>query len=142
MQKIRFIISSLIISLGGALTIGVSSAAALPVLVQPHAFAVSTSEACKGLSELNSSQSCTKDGQKSLLDLVKATVNILSIIVGAVAVLAVVLSGFKYITAGGDSNKVGSAKSTLVYALVGLAVAVLAQAIVRFVLTNAVTVAN
>jgi hypothetical protein len=39
-------------------------------------------------------------------------------------------------TAGGDSQSVASARSALIYSLVGLAVAVLAQAIVAFVLDN------
>ena len=45
----------------------------------------------------------------------------------------IIISGFKYVTAGGDSAKVGSAKNTLIYALVGLVIAALAQFIVHFV---------
>jgi hypothetical protein len=46
----------------------------------------------------------------------------------------IVLSGFKYITSGGDANKVSSAKSSLVYAIIGLVIVVLAQVIVHFVI--------
>lgn len=68
---------------------------------------------------------------------IQAAVEILSIVVGIAAVIVIIVSGLKYITSGGDSGKVSSAKSTLVYALVGLAIAALAQFLVHFVLTQA-----
>jgi hypothetical protein len=61
-------------------------------------------------------------------------VNILSIIIGAAAIIMIMVSGFKYITSGGDSSKIGSAKSSLIYALIGIAIAGLAQILVQFVL--------
>lgn len=69
--------------------------------------------------------------------IVGAIVSILSYVVGIVAIIMVILSGFRYITSGGDSGKVSSAKNTLIYALIGIAVAVLAQLLVRFVVTQA-----
>ncbi len=67
----------------------------------------------------------------------RTVVEILSYIVGAAAVIAIIYSGFKYITAAGESGKVTNARNSLVYALVGLAVAAVAQFLVHFVLTNA-----
>ena len=67
----------------------------------------------------------------------KLVVNVLSILAGALAVIMVIISGFKYITSAGDPNKVASAKNTLVYALVGIAVAALAQTLVHFVINKA-----
>lgn len=68
-------------------------------------------------------------------------VTIFSIIVGAISIIMIIYGGFRYITSGGDSGKVGNAKNTLLYALVGLIIVALAQLIVRFVLTqtNSVT---
>jgi hypothetical protein len=65
---------------------------------------------------------------------IRAIVRVLAIIVGAVAVIMIVISGFKYITSGGDSGRIASAKQTLIYALVGLAVAALAQILVNIVI--------
>jgi hypothetical protein len=48
----------------------------------------------------------------------------------------ILVSAFKYITSNGDATKIGSAKTTLIYALVGLAIAALAQALVHFVLSE------
>ena len=68
---------------------------------------------------------------------VRALINVLSLIVGIAAVIVIILSGFKYITSAGDSAKITSAKNTLIYALIGLAIAVLAQFLVNFVFNTA-----
>lgn len=69
----------------------------------------------------------------SILTLV---VNIFSIVVGFVAVIMIIVGGFKYITSGGDSGNISGAKNTIIFALVGLVIVALAQVIVRFVLTK------
>jgi hypothetical protein len=74
----------------------------------------------------------------SISKLIKDIVNILSILVGIAAVIMVIYGGFRYITSAGDGSRVAAAKSTLTYALVGLAIAALAQLIVHFVLNKAV----
>ena len=68
---------------------------------------------------------------------IAAAVRILSYFVGVVAIIMIIMGGFKYITSGGDANNITNAKNTLLYALVGLAVAALAQVLVEFVLTAA-----
>ncbi len=77
-------------------------------------------------------------GGASFTGTISAVVSVLSIIVGIAAVIMILVSAFKYITSGGESSKVSSAKTALIYALVGLAVAATAQALVHFVLSNAV----
>lgn len=66
-------------------------------------------------------------------DVANTVVNILSIIVGIAAIIMIIISGLKYVTSGGDANKVGSAKTTLIYALVGLAIAISAKFLVDFI---------
>lgn len=74
---------------------------------------------------------------KSVPSVVATIVNVLSIVVGMVAVIMIIVSGLKYVTSSGDSNKVGSAKSTLTAALIGVAIAALAQFLVHFVIVKA-----
>jgi len=57
-------------------------------------------------------------------------------IVGIISVLMLVWGGIRYIISGGDSKKITDAKNTILYAIVGLIIAVLAYAIVRFVLNG------
>lgn len=70
--------------------------------------------------------------------LIKTIINIVSIVVGVVAVIMIIFGGLKYITSGGDSSNVSSAKNTIIYAIVGLVIVALAQFIVRFVLERSI----
>lgn len=76
-------------------------------------------------------------GTTSLNNLLTQAVNIFSAIVGVIAVIMIIVGGLKYITSGGDSSKVGAAKNTLIYAIIGLVIVALAQVIVHFVLQKA-----
>jgi hypothetical protein len=60
----------------------------------------------------------------------------MSWIAGVVAVAMIIIAGIKYASSSGDSNNISSAKNTLIFALVGLAIAASAQAIVIFVLSR------
>ncbi|HSH17937.1 MAG TPA: pilin [Candidatus Saccharimonadales bacterium] len=72
--------------------------------------------------------------------LLRRIINIFSWVVGVIAVIMIIVGGLRYITSGGDSGNVSSAKNTILYALVGLVIVALAQFIVRFVLTQATTI--
>jgi hypothetical protein len=80
-------------------------------------------------------------GDDSIAKFAQGIVNTFSIVVGVAAVIMIIVGGFRYITSGGDSGRVGSAKNSLIYAIVGLVVVALAQVIVHFVLhqTGAIT---
>lgn len=79
----------------------------------------------------------TGTGTEDLSGIASKVVNIFSIIVGIVAVLMIIYGGFKYITSGGDSGNVSSAKNTLIYAIIGLIIVALAQIIVHYVINTA-----
>lgn len=79
---------------------------------------------------------CDSTASKSVSKLLSTVLNILSWIVGFISIVMVIVGGLKYILSNGDSNGVKSAQSTIVYALVGLAVASLSQVLVRFVLNR------
>ena len=81
----------------------------------------------------------SKDPTKSLSDTIKNGVEVLSVVVGVVAVVMIMIAGFRYITSGGSSDKITSAKNTLMYALIGIIIVALAQVVVKFVLHTATT---
>ncbi len=68
--------------------------------------------------------------------LIKNIVNILLFILGAIAVIMIIIGGLRYTTSNGDASHVKAAKDTILYAVIGLVVALLAYAIVNFVVTN------
>lgn len=76
------------------------------------------------------------DEDARINDLVVTIINIFTWVVGVVAVIMIIIAGFRYVVSGGDSGSVGGAKNTIIYAIVGLIVVILAQVIVRFVVQN------
>lgn len=62
--------------------------------------------------------------------------NTFTYIIGAVAVLMIIIGGLRYVTSNGDPAQLTGAKNTILYAAVGLVIAAMANAIVNFVLTN------
>ena len=69
----------------------------------------------------------------TLGDTVQTVINVLLFIIGAVAVIMIIIGGIKYTISNGDSSQITSAKNTILYAVIGLVVALLAYAIVNFV---------
>lgn len=59
--------------------------------------------------------------------------NVLLFIIGAISVIMLVIGGIRYTTSAGDSTAVTSAKNTILYAIVGIVVALLAYAVVNWV---------
>ena len=74
------------------------------------------------------------DSTASPESLVKQFVNIFLFAVGALSVIMLIWGGIRYTTSAGDSNKVQAAKNTVLYAIVGLVIAILAYAIVNMVI--------
>lgn len=60
--------------------------------------------------------------------------NILLFVLGAVSVIMIIIGGLRYVVSGGDSTSVTAAKNTILYAIVGIVIALLAYAIVNFIL--------
>lgn len=58
------------------------------------------------------------------------------LITGVISVFMVIIGGLRYITSGGDPGKTASAKNTILYAAIGLAVATVSGTIVRFLLSR------
>src|SRR3990167_9750565 len=66
--------------------------------------------------------------------IITKVMQIMVAIVGIFAVITLMISGVKFITSGGDADGAASARRGGLYAMIGLLIAMLAQAIVSFVL--------
>ena len=87
------------------------------------------------LKECNSgSQVCKGTNGSTLYTIVRNVVNLLIFIIGIIAVIMIVIGGFRYTTSGGDGSQTKSARDTIIYAVVGLVIAIMAYSIVNFVL--------
>ena len=63
----------------------------------------------------------------------KTVVNILLFIIGLISVIMLIWGGIRYTTSGGNANSVTAAKNTIMYAIIGLVIAIFAYAIVNWV---------
>lgn len=105
----------------------------VPAIASAQAVDPSTkTDVCEGIAV--SGNQCNSTSGSEINNLVADIVNILSWVVGIAAVIMLIVGGLKYVMSAGDSNATKSAKDTILYAIVGLVIAVLAQGIVRFVL--------
>lgn len=127
----RRLLSSIALAL--ALLVGPMALATVPAYAADSA---SKDAACDAIGLTTSGGGCDETAGSQISEVIATIVSILSVVVGVAAVIMIVVSGFKYVTSGGDSNKVSSAKTSLVYAIVGLIIVALAQFIVHFVLKN------
>ena len=74
---------------------------------------------------------------ENVTDLLTRVINILLALAGLVAVIFLIVGGFRYITAGGNEEAAESGKKTITNAIIGIVVIILAFVIVR-VVSNAV----
>ena len=115
-----------------------------PVAVSAQETANIQENLCSGTefnADLDDPTTCataTADAGTNVNDLIADVINIFSIVVGVVAVIMIIIGGFRYITSGGNDSNISSAKNTIMYAIIGLVIVALAQFIVRFVLSRVV----
>jgi len=118
MKKIAILIASLSLLLMPLLV------AAIPSTT----YADANSDVRQGIDQANSS------GAPSVDNIIAIGLNLFSFVIGVVAVIMVMIAGFRFITANGDANQVSGARTAIIYAIVGLAVVALSQIIVQFTL--------
>lgn len=125
MNKIKAIIISIFVAAGGALAVAAFS--------QTASYAGCSGAQCvtEGVQATGGDASSADPG-----DIIASIVNILLFILGAVAVIMIIFGGIKYTTSNGNPEQIKSAKNTIMYAVVGVVVALLAYAIVNFVVDS------
>lgn len=111
---------------------------AIPVLDAAPALAQCTSDASGGLA---GGAGCAQgaDQQSDLFGeagIFTTITNVLLFIIGAISVIMLIIGGIRYVVSGGDSSAVTNAKNTILYAVIGIIVAILAYAVVNFVITS------
>ncbi len=72
-------------------------------------------------------------GSGKASSLVQSIITLLLWLIGIISVIMIIVGGIRYALSGGDSNSINGAKNTILYAVIGLVVAMLAYAIVNWV---------
>ncbi len=65
---------------------------------------------------------------------VKTITNTMLLVIGIAAVIMLIVGGFRYVLSNGNEKAVSGAKDTILFAIIGIVVALLSYAIVNFVL--------
>lgn len=81
-------------------------------------------------------------GQSDLQETIGNLINVALSFLGIVAVCIVLYGGFKWMTAGGNDEKVGEAKRLMISGLIGLAIIMSAYAIASFVISSVISAAS
>jgi hypothetical protein len=62
--------------------------------------------------------------------------DLLVFLIGAVSVIMIIIGGLRYVISNGDQKSIESAKNTILYAVIGIVVAISSYAIVHFVTSH------
>lgn len=101
------------------------------VLIAPRVFALDVGyQAIEGQLDLGNTDIRTMTAQ---------IINVLMSLLGIIAVVIILLGGFKWMTAMGDEDKVGEAKKLISQGIIGLVIILSAWAIARFVIDSLVS---
>jgi len=109
----------------------VAAIVAAPLVSAELAFATDTTQqACNGVQAAGGGACGTGQLEKFLKDIV----NILLFIIGTISVIMIIVGGLRYVLSGGDAGSIKAGKDTVIYAIIGLVVSIMAYAIVNFVI--------
>lgn len=120
MKKIKqlMVAAALVIGLGGT------------ILAAPTASAVNVFDQCGSNADAAVCKAQSEDSATSMITIV---INTLLFIIGIIAVIMIIVGGIRYTVSNGNASSTKEAKDTILYAVIGLIIAMMAYAIVNFV---------
>ena len=107
------------------------AAGAGALLLAPRVFALDTG--------LNQVENTIQLGNQDIRTTIASIINVLMGLLGIIAVVIILLGGFKWMTSSGNEEKVGEAKQLIMQGIIGLVIILSAWAIARFVIDSLVT---
>ncbi len=120
-----------------AVSVVLGLAIAMPFVRLPLAHAASGALEAEDLLSSDFGDS-TGLGQSDLQTTIGSLIRVALGFLGVVAVVIILFGGFKWMTAGGNDEKVGEAKRLIVAGIIGLAIILSAYAIASFVISSIV----
>ncbi len=106
---------------------------ALAVMIAPMAFGLDGGVRGGADSARGDDQTSELFGAEGIF---RTITNVLLFVLGAISVIMIIIGGLRYVVSGGNATAVTAAKNTILYAIVGVIVALLAYAIINFVLQS------
>ena len=121
MKKIKqlMVAVALVIGLGGT------------ILAAPAVGAVNVFDQCSSNAD---AAVCKAQNDDNATNMITIVINTLLFIIGIIAVIMIIVGGIRYTLSNGNASSTKEAKDTILYAVIGLIIAMMAYAIVNFVI--------
>lgn len=133
MNKLKIIKNKVVVGLSAALMLGMALA---PSMASAAVDAQGGITDVFGTAEISDPANGIALGDQSLQTTVVRLINVALSLLGIIAVVIVLIGGFKWMTAGGNEEKVAEARKLIFAGIVGMAIILSAWAIAKFVLSN------
>lgn len=134
------VFSGLIVAIVAVASVGLVSPSAHAIDVFKNGCDSKTSASTTGgaasSASTGGSNICGASQKDDFATIAKNIINTLLYVVGIVAVVMIIIGGIRYASSNGDSSAIQGAKNTILYAVIGLIVAIMAFAIVNFVVAR------
>lgn len=88
---------------------------------------------CDGVKAISGNNVCDASAFDKAIGQITST---LFYVIGAISVIFLLIGAIRYITSTGDATRIKQAKDTIFYSIAGVIIAIVAQAIIAFVLTR------
>ena len=105
--------------------------ASFTVSLQPSLAFANSNEVQQGINQVGGNEAGNRAGD--FTGTIRNIINLLLFIIGVISVIFIILGGIRFVTSQGDSSQVTSARNTILYSVIGLVVAMMAFAIVNWV---------
>jgi len=127
-KKIAATLQTLVLALGfGAASLAMSGPALAANNCDPNALTIENGAQC-------AKADSAKDNLFAPNGIFATIANTLIFLIGAVAVIFLIIGGLRYVVSQGEAKAIEAAKNTILYAIIGIVVAVISFALVQFVI--------
>jgi len=136
MKKIITIVASVVMMLGlASMSIMPASAATADICKDVTGTELTACAVCAAENNTNTwvDGKCNRGSGNDLNSIIQTVINVMLFIIGILCVIMIIFGGIRYTTSTGDKGRIDNAKNTIVYAVVGLIVAIVAFALVQWV---------
>ncbi|MCB9834673.1 hypothetical protein H6792_01415 [Candidatus Nomurabacteria bacterium] len=76
------------------------------------------------------------DKSKTIGEVFSSVTQVLLVVIGIASVIVIIIAGLRMVFSQGDPKAFESARNTILYAIIGIVIALLSYAIINFVLTS------
>jgi hypothetical protein len=111
----------------------------MPVLFMPNMASAVDANAYYGTGNVGTAGML---GNQSPVDMTISIIKIALGFLGLIAVIIILIGGFKWMTAGGSEDKIGEAKKMIIQGIIGLVIVLAAWGIATYVINTAFNVTN